>query len=227
METAAAEAPVQQDASEESPRLPGEPGSQRSAGLSLSEPGEPGTHRSAGFSLAEPGLKSATPGERVQRADYAGMEAPSMRSAEIESVGAGREARAAAGSHDLYRNVAAGREAASARASPDALSGPYSVPGRRKAPAKAEERLFGSDATRLPGPGPDISEADAANLDFGSLQALISQQMASIEAEWEPDMGGRPPSSDFLRDLDTADPRDLPAPLREPSPSRAPRPERQ
>merc|ERR1719389_806621 len=47
--------------------------------------------------------------------------------------------------------------------------------------------------------GLEIDEADAANLDFGALQALISQQMASIEAEWEPDVGGRPPSSDFLR----------------------------
>jgi hypothetical protein len=72
------------------------------------------------------------------------------------------------------------------------------VPSRR--PVEAEDRLFGDrESNRFPGPALDINDADAANLDFGSLQALISQQMASIEAEWEPDVGGRPPSTDFLR----------------------------
>jgi hypothetical protein len=72
-------------------------------------------------------------------------------------------------------------------------------------------------------PGIDINDAEAANLDFGALQALISQQMASIEAEWEPDLGGRPPSNDFLRDELTTDFREqapsFPAPSF-PEPSR-------
>merc|ERR1719281_2194138 len=95
----------------------------------------------------------------------------------------------------LEREAGAARERERERATAERPGG-----GSRRAPAKAEERLFGGDAARAPGSGGmDINEADAANLDFGALQALISQQMASIEAEWEPDLGGRPSSTDFLR----------------------------
>merc|ERR1719502_640771 len=116
METEAAEAPVQPaPLEEESPRA-GEPGTHRSAGLSLSEPG---TQRSAGFSLAGPGVKSAA-GERVQRADLAGPEA-AMRPAET-----------------------------AASAPPEGVDGPYGMRARRV--PEAEERLFGGDSTRGPGP---------------------------------------------------------------------------
>merc|ERR1719160_1547393 len=65
METEPMEEPFEQDAPEEHPRLhPSEPGTHRSAGLSLSEPGE---QRSAGLSLSGP--PEGRSGERVQRAD--------------------------------------------------------------------------------------------------------------------------------------------------------------